>query len=191
MEDFKFDAKAWVCVSNDSDILRISKAIIESITLSPCNLKDLNQVQLQLKREIADKKFLLVLDDIWSSDYQFWETLKSPFMAGASGSKIIVTTRDENVAARITPGQYYRLKPLLDNECWSLFVKLAFMGRDINACQKLESFREKVVDKCVGLPLAARTLGSLLQLKKREDEWENILNRKIWDLPNNSEILSV
>lgn len=35
-----FNPRAWVCVSDDFDVLRISKAILESITLSSCDLKD-------------------------------------------------------------------------------------------------------------------------------------------------------
>ncbi|XP_044489245.1 putative disease resistance protein At3g14460 [Mangifera indica] len=191
MEDFKFETKAWVCVSDGFDILRISKAILESITLSPCDLKDLNQVQLQLKRAIAEKKFLLVLDDVWNTNYGLWETLKSPFMAGASGSKIIVTTRNESVASMVAPGGEYKLNLLSDDNCWSIFMKHAFQGRDIALCQNLELIREKVVEKCKGLPLAARTLGGLLRSKKRYDDWNDILNSKIWDLPDENEILPV
>ncbi|XP_044470866.1 putative disease resistance RPP13-like protein 1 isoform X1 [Mangifera indica] len=188
MEDFKFDKKAWVCVSDDFDILRISKAILESITLSPCDLKDLNQVQLQLKEAIADKKFLLVFDDVWNSNYGFWETLKSPLTAGAIGSKIIVTTRNENVALTVASGDYYNLKLLSDHDCWSVFMKHAFQGRDIAECQNLELIRQKIVEKCKGLPLAARTLGGLLHSKKRYDDWNDILSSKIWDLPDENEI---
>ena len=61
-----FDPKAWVCVSDDFDVLRISKVILESITLSPCELKDLNSVQLKLKEALFKKKYLIVLDDVWS-----------------------------------------------------------------------------------------------------------------------------
>ncbi|XP_031264027.1 putative disease resistance RPP13-like protein 1 [Pistacia vera] len=190
MEDFKFDKKAWVCVSSDFDILRISKAIMESFTFSSCDLKDLNPVQLQLKEAVSGKKFLLVLDDVWSTNYGLWETLKSPFMAGASGSIIIVTTRNENVAKTIAPG-VYNLKLLSDYDCWSVFVKHAFDDRDLGARRNVEMIRQKVIEKCRGLPLAARTLGGLLHSKTRDDEWDNILNSKIWDLPNENEILPV
>ncbi|XP_044470869.1 putative disease resistance RPP13-like protein 1 isoform X3 [Mangifera indica] len=193
MKDFKFDIKAWVCVSDDSDILRISKAILEDITRSPCDLKGLNPVQLELKKAIADKRFLLVLDDVWNSDDDFWENLKSPFMAGAIGSKIIVTTRDENVASTAAPGGgYYNLKLLSDNGCWSVFKEYAFRGRRSARVPNLELIRQKVVEKCQGLPLAARTLGGLLHSKRRYDDgWIDILNSKIWDLRDGNKILPV
>ena len=56
-DDFK--PKAWVCVSDDFDILRISKAILESITRSSCGLTDLNSVQLKLKEAVFKKKFFI------------------------------------------------------------------------------------------------------------------------------------
>ncbi|XP_044470864.1 putative disease resistance RPP13-like protein 1 isoform X2 [Mangifera indica] len=192
MKDFKFDKKAWVCVSDDSDILRISKAILEDITRSPCDLTDLNPVQLQLKKAIAGERFLLVLDDVWNSDDDFWENLKSPFMAGAIGSKIIVTTRDENVASTAAPGGgYYKLKVLSDHGCWSVFKEHAFRGRVSGEVPNLELIRQKVVEKCQGLPLAARTLGGLLRSQRYDDSWIDTLNSKIWDLHDGNKILPV
>lgn len=69
-------------------------------------------------------------------------------------------------------------------------MKHAFEGRG-GARQNLELICKKVVEKCKGLPLAARTLGGLLRSKQR-DEWEAILNSKIWDLlEDESDILPV
>lgn len=121
-----FNPKAWVCVSEDFDVLKITKAILESVTSSPSNLKDLNQVQIQLEKAIAGQKFLIVLDDVWSKNYGLWKTLKSPFMAGTPGSKIIVTTRSVDVALTLGPIDYYNLELLSDDDCWSIFEKHAF-----------------------------------------------------------------
>ncbi|KAF2300064.1 hypothetical protein GH714_007861 [Hevea brasiliensis] len=38
-----FHPKAWVCVSDDFDVMRIAKAILESITCHPCDLKEYNE----------------------------------------------------------------------------------------------------------------------------------------------------
>ncbi|KAH9804523.1 putative disease resistance RPP13-like protein 1 [Citrus sinensis] len=190
-----FNSRAWVCVSDDFDILRISKAILESITLSSCDFKDLNPVQVKLKQEVAGRKFLIVLDDVWSKDYGLWEVLKSPFMAGAPGSKIIVTTRDENVALMLgCPGECHNLELLSDKDCWSVFKKHAFASREFVASPRLcnsKFVRRKVVEKCKGLPLAARTLGGLLRCKQRDAEWQDVLNSNKWDLSDDSEIPAV
>ncbi|KAL5788893.1 hypothetical protein ACOSP7_005842 [Xanthoceras sorbifolium] len=187
-----FNPRVWVCVSDEFDVLEISKAILESITCSPCNLKSLNEVQVQLKNQVAGKKFLLVLDDVWNKDYGSWEILKSPFLAGAKGSKMIVTTRLEDVALIMGRDiDCYKLRLLSDNDCWSVFRKHGFESGVVSAHQNSESTRLKVVEKCRGLPLAARTLGGLLRYKTRNDEWEHILNSEIWNLSDENEVLPV
>ncbi|KAL7234403.1 hypothetical protein ACSBR1_017913 [Camellia fascicularis] len=182
-----FDLKAWVCVSDELDIFRISKVILESITNKSCEFKDLNQVQVQLKQNLVGKKILIVLDDVWDKKYNDWNVLKSPFNDGAPGSKIIVTTRDRDVASIMGPVQNHLLQHLSDDDCWSVFEQHASGNRSLEDNSNLEFIRRKIVEKCNGLPLAARTLGGLLQCKER-DEWEIVLNSKIWDLTEANEI---
>ncbi|XP_044481470.1 putative disease resistance protein At3g14460 [Mangifera indica] len=183
---YDFDLKSWVCVSHDFDVLKISKTILESVTGKSCDLKYLNEVQVRLSEEIARRKFFLVLDDVWSIDYWSWQILKSPFMAGVQGSRVIVTTRNKEVALTIENGEYYSLKLLSDDDCWSIFQKHAGV---IDGIQELESIREKIVEKCRGLPLAARTLGGLLRHKQRGAERVKILESKLWDVSGKSNIL--
>ncbi|XP_031259738.1 putative disease resistance RPP13-like protein 1 [Pistacia vera] len=189
MEDF--NPRAWTCVSDDFDVLRISKAIFESVTASTCTLTNLNEVQVQLKNKIAGKKFLLVLDDVWSKDYDLWEALKSPFLAGAPGSRIIVTTRSKDVASTMELEVCYNLELLPEDACWVIFEKHVSQSRVITAGKNMKLLREKVVKKCKGLPLAARTLAGLLRSKQKYVEWLDILDSEIWDLPKESNILPI
>ncbi|KAI8027035.1 putative disease resistance RPP13-like protein 1 [Camellia lanceoleosa] len=177
-----FDLKAWVCVSDEFNILRISKVILESITSKSCEFKELNQVQVQLKQNLVGKKILIVLDDVWDKKYNDWNVLKSPFNDGAPGSKIIVTTRDKEVASIMGTVRNHLLQHLSDDDCWSVFEQHAFGNRSLDANPNLVFIGRKIVEKCKGLPLAARTLGGLLRCKERDDEWEIVLNSKIWDL---------
>ncbi|XP_031257649.1 putative disease resistance RPP13-like protein 1 [Pistacia vera] len=186
-----FNPRAWTCVSDDFDVLRISKAILESITASTRTPMNLNEVQVQLKNNIAGKKFLLILDDVWSKDYDSWEDLKSPFLAGAPGSKIIVTTRSKDVASTMELEVRYDLELLPEDVCWAIFEKHVNGSRVIAAKRNMELIRGKVVKKCKGLPLAARTLAGLLRSKQKYDEWVDILDSEIWDLPEESNILPV
>jgi hypothetical protein len=44
--------------------------------------------------------------------------------------------------------------------------------------------RHEIVSKCGGLPLAARTLDALLCSNTNAQEWEEIRNNSMRDLPN-------
>ncbi|KAL7204496.1 hypothetical protein ACSBR2_017551 [Camellia fascicularis] len=78
--------------------------------------------------------------------------------------------------------QNHLLQHLSDDDCWSVFEQHAFGNRSLDANPNLGFIGRKIVGKCKGLPLAARTLGGLLRCKERDDEWEIVLNSKIWDL---------
>jgi adenylate kinase family enzyme len=83
-----FDVKAWVSVSQEFDVFKVTRAILEGITGSTDDSRDLNMVQERLKEKLTGKKFFLVLDDIWNEKRDQWEVLKSPFNYGAQGSKV-------------------------------------------------------------------------------------------------------
>ncbi|KAL7233313.1 hypothetical protein ACSBR1_017026 [Camellia fascicularis] len=81
--------------------------------------------------------------------------------------------------------ELHDVKILSNKHCWSLFAQHAFANTNIDANPNLVSIGKKIVEKCKGLPLAARTLGGLLRNKVRDEEWVNVLHSKIWDLPHN------
>ncbi|XVE81348.1 hypothetical protein DITRI_Ditri15bG0056500 [Diplodiscus trichospermus] len=181
-----FELKAWVSVSEEFDAFRITETILEQIISGPCDIKDLNQLQLILKEKLLGKRFLVVLDDVWNEKYVDWEELKSPFNSGAVRSKIVVTTRHENVASIMRTVPTHRLNHLSDEDCWLLFAKHAFGNSNPKTCSRLEVIGKKIVKKCKGLPLAAKTLGGVLRSKPDIKEWEKILKSDIWDLPDDA-----
>ncbi|XP_077215802.1 disease resistance protein RGA2-like [Tasmannia lanceolata] len=84
-----FQVRGWVCVSEDFDICRITKAIFESMTKKRCCLNEIDPLQVSLKEVLSCKRFLLVLDDVWN-DCE-WQRLQAPFSFGAKGSRITTT----------------------------------------------------------------------------------------------------
>ncbi|RVW24189.1 putative disease resistance RPP13-like protein 1 [Vitis vinifera] len=181
-----FDLKAWVCVSEEFDPIRVTKTILEAINSSTSNTTDLNLLQVQLKERINMKKSLLVLDDVWNEDSCDWDALRTPLIVGAKGSKIIVTTRSTKVASAMRAVHTHCLGGLSFEDGWSLFKKLAFENGDSSGHPQLEAIGEKIVHKCQGLPLAIKAMGSLLHSKVEAREWDDVLNSELWDLPTDA-----
>ncbi|RVW20208.1 putative disease resistance protein RGA3 [Vitis vinifera] len=129
-----FHERMWVCVSDPFDPVTISRAILEALQKESCGFHELEDVQQKICTLIADKKFLLVLDDVWTENYELWEN------------------------------------------------NIAFCGRSREKVEELENIGRKIADKCRGLPLAAKVLGSLMRLKDNKEDWESILNNEIWQL---------
>ncbi|KAH9715476.1 putative disease resistance RPP13-like protein 1 [Citrus sinensis] len=179
-----FDLKAWTCVSDDFDVVRLIKVILRSFVADPnVDNRDLILLQLQLKKQLSGKKFLFVLDDVWNESYNDWVELSHPFEAGAPGSKIIVTTRNQGVAAIMGTVPAYQLKKLSDHDCLALFARHSLGTRDFSSHKSLEKIGREIVTKCDGLPLAAKTLGGLLRGHHDKCDWEGVLRAKIWELP--------
>ncbi|KAK5826093.1 hypothetical protein PVK06_021002 [Gossypium arboreum] len=126
----------------------------------PLGLRELNTVLEKIHESIVGKKFLLVLDDVWTEDERKWQSLKCCLKSSASpGSKILVTTRKKNVATVMGCTRLFNLGKLSEEECWSLFSQVAFSGWNYRERQILADIGKKIAYKCNGLPLAAKTLG--------------------------------
>jgi hypothetical protein len=178
-----FNLEAWVCVSEEFDVFKVTKIILEAVTSSPCYVTDLNQLQLRLKECLIGKKFILVLDDVWNENYVHWEELSKPFKFGAQGSRVIITTRNHSVASIMRASSTHPLKELPEENCWTLFAAHAFHDGNSNAHGELVVIGRKIMEKCGGLPLAVKTIGALLRSKPYVDEWDKILKSELWDLP--------
>ncbi|XWS50285.1 hypothetical protein CRYUN_Cryun12cG0075200 [Craigia yunnanensis] len=181
-----FVLKAWACISDEFDVKRITRTLVESITRETCKVKNLDLLQEKLKILLEGKKFLLVLDDVWNEVYENWDKLKILFTGGAPGSRIMVTTRSEKVASIMGTLPTHYLKELPKEDCLSLFEQIVFPNGNSDAYPKLKDIGEKIVSKCRGLPLAVKALGGLLRSEFNGSQWESILHSKMWKLPDNT-----
>ncbi|KAJ1438480.1 P-loop containing nucleoside triphosphate hydrolase [Sesbania bispinosa] len=181
-----FYFKAWACVSDEFDILRVTKTITQAITRRACEVNDLNLLHEDLHDKLKDKIFLIVLDDVWMEDYDNWNLLIKPFQRGIKGSKILVTTRNDRVASIVQTVQTYHLNQLSNEDCWLVFANHACLSSISNENTiALEKVDREIVKKCKGLPLAAQSLGGILRRKDNIRDWNNILNSDIWELSEN------
>ncbi|XP_004308875.1 PREDICTED: putative disease resistance protein RGA3-like [Fragaria vesca subsp. vesca] len=182
-EDVKsyFDSRIWVCVSDPFEEIKIAKAIIEGLDRNSTS-NELQTLTQCIYKLLEGKRFLLVLDDVWNPTRSQWEELIKPLQKGAMGSRVLVTTRNENVATLMkAKTQMILLKELSEVFCLSLFYNSADMDES-SVSKEFKDIGLEIVKRCDGLPLAAKTLGSLMRNKKTIHEWETVLKSEIWAL---------
>ncbi|KAJ3674895.1 hypothetical protein LUZ60_005511 [Juncus effusus] len=181
-----FKLKIWICVSDNFDVIRLTKEIIECATEKSCDINNLNLLQNKLKKLLKSKRFLLVLDDVWSESETDWHRLFGPLKeAGSPGSMIVVTTRSLEVAkimGTATMGPLI-LDGLEEVVFWEFFKSCAF-GSKVNSGNnpELEKIGMQIVGKLKRSPLAAKTLGGLLNTDLNVGHWTNIRDSEMWEL---------
>ncbi|KAL1109498.1 hypothetical protein V6Z11_D03G181400 [Gossypium hirsutum] len=177
-----FVLRIWVCVTEDFDIKQLMIKIIKSATGREC--KDMNKEESHkvLQDCLNGKRFFMVLDDVWNEDKKKWSKLKDLLCGGAQGSRIIVTTRSRKVATIIGTTPQYDLEHLSYENCLSLFLKLAFKEGEEKQHDNLVRIGEGIVQKCKGVALAVKTLGSLLCSTRVQHEWELLRDSELWKL---------
>nr|XP_028943875.1 putative disease resistance protein RGA1 isoform X2 [Malus domestica]XP_028943876.1 putative disease resistance protein RGA1 isoform X2 [Malus domestica]XP_028943877.1 putative disease resistance protein RGA1 isoform X2 [Malus domestica]XP_028943878.1 putative disease resistance protein RGA1 isoform X2 [Malus domestica]XP_028943879.1 putative disease resistance protein RGA1 isoform X2 [Malus domestica]XP_028943880.1 putative disease resistance protein RGA1 isoform X2 [Malus domestica]XP_02 len=177
-----FEKKIWICVSDTFDVNSILHQMSEQLNREKAPSKDnQNTLLLSLNEELKDKKYLLVLDDVWNEDSKLWESFMECLskLSSAKGSKIIVTTRKEKVASiseKILPR--HELGKLSGDECWSIMRNRAF---PTSSDPKFDTIGREIAEKCRGVPLVAKVLGGILHTKKSIREWPSFKNNTIWD----------
>ncbi|XP_075098881.1 putative late blight resistance protein homolog R1A-3 [Nicotiana tabacum] len=81
----------------------------------------------KLRKSLIGRRYLIVLDDIW--EVEAWEDLGLCFPKGEDGSRVIVTTRIEEVAKHLQHrSDPYSLRFLTLEESWELLQKKVFRG---------------------------------------------------------------
>ncbi|XP_071720705.1 putative disease resistance RPP13-like protein 1 [Rutidosis leptorrhynchoides] len=178
-----FELRAWVYVSQEFDVLKISKAIYRAVNGEEKDFDDLDLLHVALKEKLSKKRFLVALDDVWNEDQNQCELLKSVFFGGYPGSKIIVTTRKRKVALMMGSFQLNDLKPLSNEIAMSLLLHNALDEENIEKYPSLKVIAQGIINKCDGLPLALVAVGRVLKIKgSSDDEWQEVLDSEIWDI---------
>uniref|UniRef100_A0A0D9WM60 Uncharacterized protein n=1 Tax=Leersia perrieri TaxID=77586 RepID=A0A0D9WM60_9ORYZ len=131
----------------------------------------------KLREYLQDKRYIVILDDIWSSSA--WESIKCAFPDNKKGSRIIVTTRNEDVANTCCcrpQDRIYKIKQLSDAASRELFFMRIFGMADGALDDELKQISDSILKKCGGLPLAIVSIGSLLASKpnRSKEEWQKV-----------------
>nr|CAN68446.1 hypothetical protein VITISV_034092 [Vitis vinifera] len=121
-----------------------------------------------LHDDLKEKRYLIVLDGVWScADWDFLAIVSSNdpnclgnvFLDGSNDSRLLLTTRYKDVALH----------------SWDLFCRKVFLDADRERYPPdLKELGEEMVDKCKGLPLAIVVLRGLLSRNMSHTEWKQV-----------------
>ncbi|KAH0752486.1 hypothetical protein KY285_005634 [Solanum tuberosum] len=169
-----FEKRVWLCLPEMSETKSFLELILESLTERKLEVQSRDVIVKKLRDELAGRKYLLVLDDLWRVDptlwHEFLDTLKG--INTTRGNCILVTTRMKLVASTVAVG-LHMLGKLADDHCWSIFKQRAFVDGEVP--EEMVITENRIVEMCQGLPLAASVLGGLIRNKEKH-EWQAILD---------------
>ncbi|CAL8082387.1 unnamed protein product [Prunus armeniaca] len=155
--DEYFNKKLWVCVSNTFNVNSILAAMLELLSGKVATASQ-QALLTDLREKLKEKKYLLVLDDVWNEDSEKWERLMSCLskLNSSPGSKIIITTRSSKVASITETLPPPKLELLSTDECWSILKHAACSDGSSDIPLHLKSIGREIAKKCDGLPLMAK-----------------------------------
>ncbi|XP_076960904.1 putative late blight resistance protein homolog R1A-3 [Bidens hawaiensis] len=126
-----------------------------------------------LYQSLKGIKYLIVMDDIWSS--KAWDDVGICFPDDKTGSRVLLTNRLTEVAWHASQGGFiHNLGHLTKDQSWELLCKKTFRGSECP--ESLVETGKHIAKKCGGLPLALVVIAGVLEKgDKREDLWEKIV----------------
>ncbi|PHU08343.1 hypothetical protein BC332_24832 [Capsicum chinense] len=137
-------------------------------------------VKTEVEAELADmlqeslkrKRYLIVLDDIWSCEV--WDGVSRCLPTDENaGSRILLTTRNNEVARYAgTENLSMQMNFMDQDESWNLFKSAAFSNEALSSL--FETIGKQISEKCHGLPLTIVVVAGLLKSKRGIEDWGSI-----------------
>ncbi|KAK6774068.1 hypothetical protein RDI58_029307 [Solanum bulbocastanum] len=168
----RFDKHAWVTISEEYNERQMLLKIDSSITRSNQEMSN-DQLMETVYRGLKGRRFLIVIDDIWSTEA--WDQMQIIFPNDDNRSRILLTTRLKYVADYVScPDFPPHSKSFLSLEdSWNLFTEKLF--RKDPCPPMLKETGKHIVKQCRGLPLSVVVVAGLLgKMDPTHDNWKKV-----------------
>ncbi|RLM70253.1 hypothetical protein C2845_PM17G00680 [Panicum miliaceum] len=166
-----FEVRLWVHVSQEFDVEKLVKKLFEAFADNNPGQHALPYMSKTISDKLTGKRFLLVLDDVWTESQILWEQFMVYLKGGAHGSRILLTSRSRKVAEVEGSAYQFDLPFLSLNDSWELFQQSLVMppgGLEV----EFVDVGKDIVKKCGGVPLAIKALAGALRGKELIEEWQ-------------------
>ncbi|OQU84545.1 hypothetical protein SORBI_3004G074400 [Sorghum bicolor] len=190
MERKSFDCYAWIAISHNYGIIVTLRQLIQELNEDqgkiPADLGTMhyNKLNDTLRGVLSNKRYLIVLDDVW--DTRAFNELSDLLMDDHKGSRIIITTRNNDVASLAQEMYKMKLKPLSSDDAFELFCRRTFQNSNMECPSHLNELSRQIVSKCGGLPLAINAIGNVLTVQEPDEiTWRRMDNQFKCELEDN------
>ncbi|KAH0729055.1 hypothetical protein KY289_000243 [Solanum tuberosum] len=178
---YHFDIRVWITVSQKYGSRNVLLEALHCISKQKnidigkdYDEKDDNELADLVQKKLKGPRYLVVVDDIWSTDV--WDNIRGIFPDCNNRSRILLTTRETNVAMYANPVSPHKMNLLNLENSWKLLCDKVF-GPKHDCPPELVEIGKKIAEKCQGLPLTisviaghlskvARTLGSWMDVAR-------------------------
>ncbi|KAK8575949.1 hypothetical protein V6N13_032738 [Hibiscus sabdariffa] len=171
-----FDAVIWATVSKDYSVGKIQDEIGRKIGFSDesWKSKSVDQKAEDIHRVLLEKRFVVLLDDLWERVYLNEVGIPEP--SQKKGSKLIFTTRSFQVCCEMEAQNKIAVECLTPEDAWNLF-RDKVGDETLNSHSNIPELAQEVVKECDGLPLALITIGRTMASKTTLAEWEYAIKK--------------
>nr|GMD30361.1 putative late blight resistance protein homolog R1A-3 [Ipomoea batatas]GME03262.1 putative late blight resistance protein homolog R1A-3 [Ipomoea batatas] len=151
---------------------KFSKCVVDKKTRRKVTESDVAEKLHKFLKELKEKRYLIVLDDIWES--RAYEEITRCFPTVENGSRIMLTSRFDGVAHKLQlHSDPHNLPFFTKEERWELLQWKVFR----NECcyPELLEIGEEISESYRGLPLfIVMVAGLLTSIKKEERLWSEV-----------------
>lgn len=162
-------------VSKDLQHEKIQESIAKKIGLfnESWKRKSLQEKAQEIFKIMSNKKFVLLLDDIWELVDLAQMGLPIPSRTTTS-NKVIFTTREYEVCGQMEAHRSFKVNCLQYEDAWKLFEEKVG-SETLDSDPNIPELAETVCKECGGLPLALITVGRAMASRKTPREWEHAI----------------
>ncbi|OMO52863.1 Disease resistance protein [Corchorus capsularis] len=179
-----FRIHAWVTVSQPFNLKMLLQEIAHMIEMPFHIYQGCIALYKIIKDLLREMSYIIVLDNVCKIEH--WDAIRYLFPHDNNGCRVMITTRDDDVAkgaSKGSKGKVLTLEPLSSKDSAALFCRKTFQ-EDI-CPDNLKDIAEHILERCKGLPLAIVAISGLLANKTRRDEWVTVKDNLGGELEGN------
>ncbi|KAK4437298.1 putative late blight resistance proteinR1B-16 [Sesamum alatum] len=176
----RFDIRIWFTISQQYSVREILQKYLFDGKKNEADTTD--QLGERLHKLLFGKRYLIIMDDVWS--IKVWEDFMLYLPNNGNGSRILMTTRLLDVARSLGfDNHYFPVNFLDEDKSWNLLCEKVFAQKSC-PYPELEEIGREIAKGCRGLPLSIVVIGGLLAKSNNTQEYWGSVAKNVTSFVN-------